>query len=162
MGKRRMLVPGLLFDGLREVRGVSPAVWSSFRTNAAHTSRMPKGGRCSQWLTAEAERPRSWPCRTCWPSRPTAWSAGPGTAFGGLTLSPEVGTDESTSGGLTTSRKTGYRVTSGSFTIAETPTTIPCCWAGTASASWCAGARKAPRPGGRRPRSRPSPPSPAQ
>ena len=51
--------------------------------------------------------------------------SGAGTAFGGLTLSPEVGTDESTSGGLTTSRKTGYRVTSGSFTIGETPATIP-------------------------------------
>ena len=51
--------------------------------------------------------------------------SGPGTAFSGLTLSPEVGTDESTSGGLTTSRKTGYRVTSGSFTIAETPDTVP-------------------------------------
>ena len=51
--------------------------------------------------------------------------SGPGTAFTGLTLSPEVGTDESTSGGLTTSRKTGYRVTSGSFSIAETPATIP-------------------------------------
>ena len=51
--------------------------------------------------------------------------SGTGTAFSGLTLSPEVGTDESTSGGLTTSRKTGYRVNSGSFTIAETPVTIP-------------------------------------
>ena len=51
--------------------------------------------------------------------------SGPGTAFGGLTVSPEVGTDESTSGGLTTSRKTGYRVNSASFTIAETPGTIP-------------------------------------
>ena len=51
--------------------------------------------------------------------------SGPGTAFSGLTLSPEIGTDESTSGGLTTSRKTGYRVNSGSFTIAETPATSP-------------------------------------
>ena len=51
--------------------------------------------------------------------------SGPGTAFGGLTVSPEVGTDESTSGGLTSSRKTGYRVNSASFTIAETPGTIP-------------------------------------
>ena len=51
--------------------------------------------------------------------------SGTGTAFSGLTLTPEVGTDESTSGGLTTSRKTGYRVNSASYTIAETPTTIP-------------------------------------
>ena len=51
--------------------------------------------------------------------------SGAGTAYSGMTLTPDVGTDESTSGGLTTSRKTGYRVNSGNFTIAETPTTIP-------------------------------------
>ena len=52
--------------------------------------------------------------------------SGPGTAFSGLTLSPEIGTDESTLRRASlTSRKTGYRVNSGSFTIAETPATSP-------------------------------------
>ena len=50
--------------------------------------------------------------------------SGIGSAYSGMTLTPELGVDESTSGGLTTSQKTGYRVNSASFSIAETPASV--------------------------------------
>ena len=51
--------------------------------------------------------------------------SGKGTGFGGLAVTREVGTTESTSAGRTDTEKSGYVVNSGAFDINETVDTLP-------------------------------------
>ena len=51
--------------------------------------------------------------------------SGPGTGCTGLSLSQESSSYEVTSGGLTTSSDSGYRVNSGSFSVNENTVTAP-------------------------------------
>ena len=51
--------------------------------------------------------------------------SGKGTGFGGISITPEVGTTESTSAGRTDTEKSGYVVNTGAFEINETVDTLP-------------------------------------